>query len=253
LPEAPLRGLWTGEGVYETLLWRGVPPPGWPLHVARMREGAARLGLPLPEEETLLRAAQAVGPGLWRLRLTWLAVGGAWTEAPQRASLLCEARGVTPGELAPPPARLVLGGCVRNPASRLAGCKRTGIAEDLVWRRQAERAGADDTLLRSVDGWLSEASTSTLLCGLDDGSLASPGPDAAPVLGTTLAQLQNRLPIAPLRLTAGDLGRIRWALLLNAVVGARAVAVIEDQVLDPPPAELCDLARATTGWPEFRG
>jgi branched-subunit amino acid aminotransferase/4-amino-4-deoxychorismate lyase len=242
---APMQALWRGEGVYETLLWRDRPPPAFALHVERMARGAAKLGVAAPLGTELQHAiAQAVGGDreLMRVRVTCL------PGEDRLPSLLVEARPALPTELRPQPAKLLLGPRVRNASDWFHGCKHIGIAADLAVRRHAREHGADDVLLRSVTGWWSEAVTATVLVGLDDGRTGTPGPDAAPLPGTTLAQLQVQgLEVEPVLLCDADLPRVRWMLLLNAVCGAREVRRLEGVDLGPAPPGLVALARAVTG------
>ena len=245
---APLAGLWSARGVYETFLWHGQLPKRWSFHVERCRRGAQAWRLPLPTEAALADAVRAVAvmhPGEpLRMRLTLFEN----LQAKDGSSLLVEARPLSAAERDPAPARVVLGGDIRNPASLLAGCKRLGIAEDLAWRDRARAMGADDVLLCSTSGLIAEASTASLLCGLQDGRIATPGPEAAPVWGTTLAQVREAIPaIVELPLGKEDVVQVRWALLLNAVCGARAVSHIEDRELAQPPEDLLRLAKALTG------
>lgn len=248
---APLLGtlqtLWRGDAVYETLLWLDGPPPAFAHHVERMARGAQRLGARAPSREALIAAiGQAIGfePGQMRVRVTCMA------HETGAASLLVEARPVTPEERQPPPATVALGPKVRNPAAWFSGCKHVGIAADLAVRRAS---GADEVLFRSVDGWLSEGATASVLFGLKDGRIATPGPQAAPLPGTTLAQLQTEgLAVDEVLFDETDLrrgGRIAWMLLLNAVCGARVVCAVQGMELAEPPADLLAWAKRCTGAP----
>ena len=240
--QAPAQALWRGEAVYETLLWLDGPPPAFAHHVERMARGAQRLGVRAPTlDELAIAIRQAIGSELAQMRVRVTCMpndAGA-------VSLLVEARPVTPQELQPPPATVVLGPLVRNPAAWFNGCKHVGIAADLALRRAS---GADEVLLRSVDGWLSEGATASVLFGLDDGRIATPGPQAAPLPGTTLAQLQSEgLTVVEVLFDETDLARIEWMLLLNAVCGARVVARLHRRQLSEPPADLLAWAKRCVG------
>lgn len=208
--------------LYETLLWRAGPPAAtWPLHLARLQQGAARLGLPLPDE-AMLRSelAAQVPPGLQRLRLVWSTAG-----------LAVSCRTPTAADLTPPPAHLQLGPCWRDPTDPLTGCKHSGLQRDVDPRQ----------IVRSVDGAWSETAIANLLAGLDDGTLVTPDASAAPLPGTTLAALRAAgVTITPRRLD-GMTG-LRWLVLLNAVRGASVVASVEGVPLQAPPDDLVALA-----------
>lgn len=244
VPE-PLQALWRGDGVYETMLWRDRPPPAFALHVARMARGAAKLGVAAPLGSELQQAiAQAVGGDreLMRVRVTCLA------GVDRMPSVLVEARPALPTELRPQPAKLVLGPRVRTAEAWFYGCKHIAIAADLAVRRHARDHGADDVLVRSVQGHWSEGVTATVLAGLDDGRTVTPGPQAAPLPGTTLQHLRVQgLEVHEVLLDDADLPRVRWMLLLNAVCGAREVRRLQGVDLGHAPSGLVALARAVTG------
>ena len=68
------RGLQYGDGLFETLrVYRGEVPL-WPRHLARLREGAARLGIAVPEpafvEARIAELVTAVEAGVLKLLLT---------------------------------------------------------------------------------------------------------------------------------------------------------------------------------------
>ena len=44
----PLRSLFYGEGLFETLRWKGELPIFWNKHIERMKKGAGVLGIPFP-------------------------------------------------------------------------------------------------------------------------------------------------------------------------------------------------------------
>jgi len=210
--------------IFETLLWRGGPPPAtWSLHLERLQRGAARAGLPLPSEDALRTELTRTVPahlGLQRLRLAWHAGGPT-----------VNFRTPSAAELAPPPAHLRLGPSVRDPAHPWAGCKHSAWQNELT----------PDQLVRSVDGAWSETCVANLLVGLDDGTIATPAEQAAPLPGTTLAALRLAgVTISPRHWATTE--GVRWLLLLNAVRGASAVASVDGAPLCPPPADLTALA-----------
>ncbi|MSP91128.1 MAG: hypothetical protein EXR79_04895 [Myxococcales bacterium] len=249
-----LRGMLTGEGVFESLrLDRDcalAAPPGWTLHLDRLRRGASRLELPWPGDVRIaaaLASAQAAhGPGTVRARFTLWADGGApLHEPPRRCAIAVTIEPLQADEQDPRPWSLAIGGRVRNPAARLWDCKHVGLAEALAWRRAARADGADDALLCAVDGQLSEATTSTAIFGLSDGTVVTPGPGAAALPGTALARLRKSLPIADGALGPGDLEPLDWAVLVNAIWGVRVVARIGSHPLGAPPHTWLAAARAT--------
>ena len=240
------RGFWFGEAVYETLLvQRGATtlPGVWRLHRARFAEGARRFQLPWPGDDALDRQLLTVltqlplagGADWWRVRLTLAATGpDAPALAPDAASLWIDVRPAVMRIRAP--ARMAIGPRLRNPDDPLARTKRVTLASDLVAVRRAVAAGWDDVILLDVAGSISEASTSALVFGFEDGSLGSPGFDTAPLPSTTLQLLTDAgHSVRPLRLRPEALGTVRWAAALNAVQGARPILAIDRFKLAAPP------------------
>lgn len=239
-----LRATRTGEGVYTTLRWGAGPPASWPLHVARLQRGAAALGLPVPDGDDLLAAAQdavqacaSKGAEL-RVRLNVLAddpdlTGHLRRDAPA-AVLHVDVVGPAPTWGEQGPVALALAGPVRDPRRALAGHKLTAVAEDLHWRRHAQAQGIDDALLTcQVPGQpllVSEATTAALLLLAPGGQWWTPAPDAAPVISTTLQALQaTGMAILPRRISVRQLLQTPWQgmWLLSAVVGARPVKQVQ--------------------------
>ena len=68
------RGLQYGDGVFETVRVHRGEIPLWPRHLARLREGAARLGIAVPEpafvEARIAELVTGVEAGVLKLLLT---------------------------------------------------------------------------------------------------------------------------------------------------------------------------------------
>ncbi len=220
------------RGVYETLRWQDGPPPGLAHHEKRWRLGLAALHLPQHDLPALLQDAAAfLPPGTaWRVRLTAFPGGIELAWRPLDAD-----------EVAPQPWTLRSLGTVAARAADLRPCKSTDLHAALHWREHARTQGDDDALLAGPDGQWAEATTANLVCGLDDGRIATPWPASMALPGTTLASLAALLPIMPIRLDATQRPHIRWAVLTNAIVLLRAIRAIDGTVLAPPPQEIVAL------------
>ncbi|MCB9740542.1 MAG: aminotransferase class IV [Deltaproteobacteria bacterium] len=242
------RAVRSGEAVYDTLLGRhGRLHPAWPLHLGRLLADAERLALPAlttAQERALLAAVDAAlqqdgSHPFVRLRMDLYADGPSDLRAPPSATGVALDVSVATDRVRPP-AAVRVGPRLRNAADPLAGCKRAATASE----RLLPRHGADDVLLRDVDGMLSEATTSSLLVLFGDGAIATPWQASAPLRSTTialLAALEPRLrfvAIAPEDLQGSAM------VLLNAVAGGRPVASVDGAPLRPPEREWIDRCRA---------
>ncbi len=59
------RGLAYGDGVFETMRVHRGELPLWPRHLVRLREGARRLAIPLPDDAVLQSHSEAVAAGCY--------------------------------------------------------------------------------------------------------------------------------------------------------------------------------------------
>ena len=249
------RGFQLGDGVFETLRARGGRPTELDEHLARLRRSAKGLDIELgPETEasvaagiaTLLGAERLAGPtGDASIRITV-----------SRGSVT--ARGLLPLDHVTPtiviqawpvPAppkdhlrrglHLVASTVRRDPANPLAALKTTSRADYVFARLEARRAGADDALFLTIDGYLSEGTSANLfLVRTTDGrgELATPALACAILPGTTRTWLLAwgvRAGLAPVEgwLTSADLARADEAFLCSSVAGVLPVTRFEGRAI----------------------
>ncbi|MEU4370427.1 aminotransferase class IV [Micromonospora chersina] len=166
------RGVLHGDGLFETLHLRGGQPWLRDAHLARLRAGADAIGLALPPTGVLVELLDTVSAG-WppgvegalRLVCTRGPEGGGPTtvyatlgEVPA-AARRARRDGVTV-------ATLPLGVAARSRPELgwlPAGVKSTSYALSTAARRWAERAGVDDVLWVSTDGYVLEAPTANVV------------------------------------------------------------------------------------------
>lgn len=241
----------TGQGVFETMIWRKNPPQLWPLHMLRMQKGAQVLGLPpVVESELVAKIQRSMGKTVQpqRLRIDYIATGQMPLLRPTGAVLRLHHRPLTELERAPLPIRVLTMGPIRNPLSLLAGCKHIGLAESLLWRLRAMQNGADDVLLCSTDGMWSELSTSAVIFGFDDGRVATPDEDSGALPSTTVLGLQRQgMDIANATLHPTYLRQLKWAMAVNAVIGGSAILQIDGKRLGDVPQVWLKAAKSVVG------
>jgi branched-chain amino acid aminotransferase len=198
------RGFQLGDGLFETLRARRGVLIEWPEHVGRLRAGAAVLAIELVPDEAvragiaeLLEAAglaaregQQPGDAAVRITVTRGPLAPRGTLPPGWAAG-SPTVAIQAWPYVPPPARLldlgvraVTSAVRRDPASPLAGVKSTSRADYVVAKLEAERAGADDAIFVTLDGRLSEATSSNLFAVIE-GRLVTPPLSAAVLAGTT--------------------------------------------------------------------
>jgi branched-chain amino acid aminotransferase/4-amino-4-deoxychorismate lyase len=154
------RGFTLGDGVFETVLADAGRLVAFERHIARMAEGAAALGLPSPEVEA---AEQSTHDALERaglvgvraaVRLTWTAgSGGRGLERPEPLDPRLVVT-VTPVPAATGPVRLALSTVRRNEGSPTSRHKTLAYLDNVLARRQARAAGADEAVMLNGRGEL---------------------------------------------------------------------------------------------------
>lgn len=224
------RGFTLGDGLFETIRARGGAPCHLARHLARLRRGAALLGIPVgPSDAALaqaigaLLAAEDLGDAALRLTLTrGPAPRGVLPPAEPRPTLL-----ITAGPIAPaPPARAIIAGATRrNEASPLSRVKSLNYLDGILARLEAERAGANEALLLNTQGRLAEATAASLVLLLEGALVTPPVADGA-LPGIARELLIERRGLAERPLAPEDLLRADSACLANSL-GIRPLVSVD--------------------------
>lgn len=242
-------GVLRGDGIFETMHVRKGRP--WLLHehLARMAGSAERLELDLPDTDTLAALAESAcaawsgdGEAMVRLVCTRGSEHGGRTTVfacvdPVAAThRLARQQGVA----------VVTAGFGLSAAARrdapwlLGGAKSLSYAVNMASQRWAQRAGADDVLWVSADGYALEAPTSSLVW-LESGLLCTVPPAQTGILaGTTARWLLDHA--GTLGLTAAErmvrpeaLVTADGVWLTSSVRGGVPVRTLDGAALRPSP------------------
>ena len=127
--------------------------------------------------------------------------------------------------------RAVTSALRRDPGSPLAGVKTSSRADYVYARLEADRAGADDALLLTLDGHVSEASAANLFVLTGD-RLTTPPLSAAILGGTTRTWLLNHaerlgLSASEVDLEPTDVLQADEAFLTGSVAGIVPVVALD--------------------------
>jgi branched-chain amino acid aminotransferase len=246
------RGFQLGDGVFETLRARAGRPTELPEHVARLRRSAEGLAIPLPDglEATLARGIADL--------VAAESLDGAAADASIRITVSRGAileRGLLPREPAaaptiviqawpvmPPPTghlerglHLAVSAIRRDPENPLSALKTTSRADYVHARLEARRAGADDALFLTVDGYLSEATTANVFLIRGD-ELATPALGCAILPGTTRSWIlgwATRVGLRPSEtwLSIADLAAADEAFLSSSVASILPVTRLAGETI----------------------
>ena len=232
-----------GDGVFETLLLRDRRPTLLDAHLARLCVSAARTGLRAPDVGALRRAVgtavaqwgaddEAVirlvhGRGRDDAPVAFVAVApvSAWVAAARRDGVSA----VTLDR-----------GCPTAPTPwSLAGAKSSSYAANAAALRHAERAGVDDVVFLSSDGFVLEGPRSTVVIA-SDGALVTPAASLPILSGTTAQALfelarERGLACEEAMLTVAELVAAQGVWLLSGVTLAARVHTLDGQSLQSAP------------------
>jgi branched-chain amino acid aminotransferase len=243
------RGFQLGDGIFETLRARGGNPTELAEHVTRLRGSAGGLDIAVPDDigdrltagiAALLAADGLDGPegdASIRITVTRGAFHGRGLLPPDehvRPTIAIQAWPVppTPAGHLQHGLHLASSAVRRDPSSPLATLKTTSRADYVFARLEARRAGADDAVFLTIDGDLSEATSSNLFLvrRAADGihELATPSLECAILPGTTRSWLlgwASRVGLRPVetRLRREDLLGAEEAFVSSSVAGVLPV------------------------------
>lgn len=241
------RGLLLGDGLFETIRLAGGRPLRLARHLARLRDGARLLAIPVPYDDAAIAAAIAA-----------LAAADQVMEAALRLTLT---RGPAPRGLLPPaaptptllitagplpsagPVRMVVSTLTRrNEVSPLSRIKSLNYLDGVLARQEAARHGADDALLLNSRGAIAEATAATLFLRRGGRLLTPPVSDGA-LPGVVRAVLMERCGATECTLLPGDVYAADAAFLTNSL-GLRAVLALDGRPLADAAAYVASLADA---------
>jgi branched-chain amino acid aminotransferase len=224
-------GLTVGDGVFETTKVMHGVPFALTRHLARLHASAAAIGLPLPAEDELRAAVNAVCAAvaeapLARLRLTVTAgpgpAGSARGEGPP--TLWASATPTSPPSA---PETAVVVPWRRNEHGALTGVKTTSYAENVVALATARAAGAGEALLANTAGELCEGTGTNVFCVLD-GVACTPPLHSGCLAGVTRALVLAWCPqVVERSLSLADLARAEEVFLTSATRAVHAVASVD--------------------------
>jgi branched-chain amino acid aminotransferase len=183
-------GFLLGDGVFETLrVYRG-EPFALDEHLARLRQSAAAMRIPMPATD-LAQATDHVlrANALTEARMRITATSGPGPPGLARGNgtptVLVVALPVVPW---PPASTAIVSRLRLDEHSPLAGVKTVSLAESVIALADARDAGADEALLLNVAGNLCEATTANVFL-VRDGIAMTPPLDAGCLAGITRAHV----------------------------------------------------------------
>ena len=225
------RGLLLGDGLFETLLFARGDLILAEAHAERMAESATVLGLSSPATATFVECAlAAVGEaGLTQsraaVRVTLTAgSGGRGLDRPAEMVPRLFAT-AAPSARPTAPAALIVAGTRRNQASPASRLKTLAYLDNVLARREATAAGADEAVMLNTLGEVACAAAANLFW-LTDGALFTPAPETGCLGGVMARQVADAaaalgIAVRPVRSPVEALAGADAIFLTSSLLGVR--------------------------------
>jgi 4-amino-4-deoxychorismate lyase len=237
------RGLAYGDGLFETMRVHRGTVPWWDAHWARLRRGAERLRLRLPDARQAREQATALfaddsadgGDGVLKLIVTRGGGGRGYAPSPDAEPTWLLSRHALPSVA--PADGLRARWCETRLASQplLAGIKHCNRLEQVMARAECVEAGTDEGLMQDCDG-NAVAATSANLFVLHGDGWSTPLLDRCGVAGVCRARLLVSLQAREARLDVAAVEAADAVFLCNAVRGILPLAGLGTRTWLPHPA-----------------
>lgn len=231
------RGFLLGDGLFETVLWDGGALAAFDAHAARLIAGCATIGLPAPTCQRLNAAAlTAIAEARLQgaraaVRLTWTAgSGGRGLNRPTAITPRLIASAVSSPKPTTP-ARLIISSVRRNEGSPSSRLKSLAYLDNILARREATEAGADEAIMLNNRGEIACASAANLFW-FEGETLVTPALDCGVLDGIMRAAVMARARGLGwiVRETSANPRALEQAsslFLTNSLTGVRIVAALD--------------------------
>jgi branched-chain amino acid aminotransferase/4-amino-4-deoxychorismate lyase len=237
------RGLLLGDGLFETLLAQDGELVWLEAHLDRLAAGCEVLGLPPPDRAGAVQAMalalvqDGLAHGRAAVRLTLTAgPGGRGLDRPESLSprLFATAQ---PAPGPPGPARLATSAVRRNAGSPASRLKTLAYLDNVLARREARDAGAEEALMLNTDGLVACAGAANLFW-IADGRLFTPALDCGVLAGIARARTlaaAAAMGVETVEAHAGppEVAAAEAVMLTNSLIGVRQVCDWNGRVYPP--------------------
>lgn len=235
------RAVFYGDGVFETMRWKGAPPVFISRHIDRLLRAAAFLEIPSPPPEAV--KAEITGAveksGFADCAVKICLISGAppspFFEKPSFSQILVSVTEIT-DDLSGVPLKIIFSkkGYSRN-SSPLSAIKTLNYLENVAAMREAGDAGFDDALLRGEDGCVAETTCRNIFWG-KNGEIFTPPEHCGILPGITRGFLMEKaresgFQVSELMIQPEDMSHADFVFATNSLSGIRPVDKIQLQDL----------------------
>jgi len=229
----PLRSLFYGEGLFETLRWKGELPVFWNKHIERMKKGAVVLGIPFPGDEAVKEGVEnaifdSQIPDAY-VKICLLSHGiSIFYENPEGYSLLVIVREYKPTL---EPVRAHISSFRRSSTSPILKLKSLNYLVNILARREAGELGFDEAIFLNDKEELCEASASNLFW-FERETLCTPSLECGLLPGVIRGVVieftrEMGIDVKEGRFGLDSLKSSKGGFFTNSLIGAIAIANID--------------------------
>jgi len=235
------RGFLLGDGLFETMLFRESVIVGFSSHMDRMRDAASKLELPIPYDDSQIADAarnlislQKLEQERASLRLTVSRGEGSrglqFPETPQPTCMMT----VAPAAIASRQMTAIIGTIKRNEFSPLSRLKTLNYLDNILAKREADLAGADEAIMLNTKDCVACASTANVFVIRGDQVVTPPIEDGV-LPGITRATIlriaeEQEISCAEETISRDDLMGADAVFLSNSLIGLRAISMLGTKV-----------------------
>lgn len=232
------RTLLYGEGLFETILWRGKTAK-LRRHYRRLKSSAEFFQIPSPDFEAFCKEIEKKTEGKKNLYVKFclLSKGDArYYSYPLQSEILVTVKDFVADVN---PKKLCLSNIKRHSLNPVVYHKTMNYLPNILAKREALLRGFDDAVFLNERDEITECSASNILV-LKNNRLFTPARVCGLLMGTTVEILIEKMIVKEERLTVGDLYDASAIFITNSLIGALPVIQFENKAY-PIVSELVSL------------
>ncbi len=219
------RTLYFGEGLFETIRWRGETPKVR-LHYERLKSSAQELGLKYPSYEEFLSYIRTAAGGEKDIYVKFclLSKGSEYFgDEPEdyEVRVVVKALPSPPNEV-----KLTISSYRRHSQNPTFRHKTTNFLFNILVKREARKRGYYDGIVLNEREEITECSSTNLVL-LKGSKLLTPYREGGLLWGTTLEMLSRELNIREEKLKVKDLEEAGSIFITNSILGVVPVTKVE--------------------------
>ncbi len=227
------RTLLFGEGLFETILWRGRTAKLF-RHYRRLKISANFFNIPCPDYETFCQDIEKKIEGRKNLYVKFclFSMGDAlYYSHPQDSEILVIVKDFVPDTN---PKKLCLSNIKRHSKNPVIYHKTMNYLTNILAKREALSNGFDDAIMLNEREEITECSASNILI-VRNNKLLTPASECGLLMGTTLEILIEKMNVKEERLTVNDLYNASAIFITNSLIGALPVVQFENKTYSITP------------------